>query len=427
MIAGARLAARTGEPSYLDFARRVYGYWLETMVDPETHQVIDHVNPDGELVRRKFTYNEGLMIGASVELYRATGEGEHLETARAIASFLIENETEPSPLGSPGGVLADGDETRCTGDCHAFKGPAYRYLADLYRETGERPYYEVLAASAEAIWELARSSNTLFGVSWTGPPPESASEPQMCAAVMALNIFAAIAGPYGGPWSPPLRFEAEDARFRGIGLEAKYGDFSGWGYLAGWRGDGQEVEFLVALPRRGTYLVVLRYATGAGAASRAIDVEGVTVYPDFPFLDTGSWYQYGEASFPWDFDAGTSSIVVAFRSYLGSTSYLNLDYVELRPFPPKFDRGDADASGAVDVSDAVWILRYLFLGDPAKLLCEKSADADDGGSIEMADAVWILRYLFLGDATIPAPRSACGFDPTEDALGCESFQPCERW
>lgn len=426
VIAGARLAERTGKIAYLDFAKRVYGHWLETMVDPATHQVTDHVNPDGELVRWRFTYNEGLMIGASVELYRATGAPEYLETAREIASFLLARETEPSPLGSPGAVLTDGDETRCTGDCHAFKGPAYRYLAELYRETGDPEYYETLAASAEAIWELARSPDTLFGVSWTGPPPASASEPQMCAAVMALNIFAALAGPYGGPPSPPLRYEAEDAKFRGIGLEAKYGDFSGWGYLAGWLGEGQEVEFLVKAPHSGTYEVVFRYAAGAGYASRAIEIEGDVAYEDFLFPETGSWYDYAETSFLWNFEAGGASIVVAFRPYWGSMNYLNLDYVELRPLGVPFDRADANADRAVDMSDAVWILGYLFLGDPERLLCEKSADADDGGSIEMADAIWILRYLFLGDATIPPPSAGCGFDPTDDALGCESFPPCRR-
>lgn len=426
VIAGARLARRTGDSSYLDFARKVYDYWLANMVDPITYRVTDHIDTDGTRVFWKFTYNEGLMIGASVELYRETREKRYLETAKRIAAFLLENEVESSPLSPGAKVLSDGDEAKCTGDCHAFKGPAYRYLAELYRETEDPAYYAVLAASAEAIWELARSENMLFAVSWTGPPPASASEPQMCAAVMALNIFARLSGPYRGPWSPPGRYEAEDAKFRRIGLEEKYPGFSGWGYLAGWQGDGQEVDFFVTLPRPGRYEVVLRYSAGAGYASRCILVDGMEVSGgDFPFWETGSWYSYSLRSFEWDFSARRSTITVAYRSSLGSTNYLNLDYIELVPVGPVFERGDADANGALDISDAISILGYLYLGQPKELSCAKSADADDSGTLQITDGVAVLRYLFLGDFAFSPPAGECGRDPSEDDLGCESFPPCE--
>jgi hypothetical protein len=89
--------------------------------------------------------------------------------------------------------------------------------------------------------------------------------------------------------------------------------------------------------------------------------------------------------------------------------------------PPRatFRRGDANSSGQVDLSDAVFVLNFLFLGgsDPA---CLDAADADDNGSLELTDPVRILNVLFLGGTPIPAPgMTVCGPDGTEDGLGCE--------
>jgi len=43
------------------------------------------------------------------------------------------------------------------------------------------------------------------------------------------------------------------------------------------------------------------------------------------------------------------------------------------------------------------------------------------GVLSLTDAVYTLRYLFLGgDAPPPPGPVACGPDPTEDALGCDS-------
>jgi len=82
-----------------------------------------------------------------------------------------------------------------------------------------------------------------------------------------------------------------------------------------------------------------------------------------------------------------------------------------------FIRGDSNRSGSVDLSDAVTILNYLFLGT-AVLKCKDAADADDNGRLELTDAVYILGHLFLGHAEPPPPFPKAGTDPTEDALGC---------
>src|SRR5687767_4151233 len=87
-------------------------------------------------------------------------------------------------------------------------------------------------------------------------------------------------------------------------------------------------------------------------------------------------------------------------------------------------RGDANASGAVDISDGIRILGYLFLGNPATLDCEDAADVDASGTINLSDAVYILGYLFTGGSAPEAPFPSCGTSP--GGLGCASYPGCEQ-
>jgi hypothetical protein len=68
-----------------------------------------------------------------------------------------------------------------------------------------------------------------------------------------------------------------------------------------------------------------------------------------------------------------------------------------------YRRGDPNSDGAMNVTDALVILRYLFqgLGEPA---CLASADVDGDGSVKDTDAIYLLRYLFQGSTdVIPSP------------------------
>ena len=62
------------------------------------------------------------------------------------------------------------------------------------------------------------------------------------------------------------------------------------------------------------------------------------------------------------------------------------------------------------------ILGYLFQGRPAPL-CQDTADSNDDGKIDISDAVYLLNYLFRG-GSLPEPVSKKGFDPTVDGLDC---------
>jgi hypothetical protein len=57
--------------------------------------------------------------------------------------------------------------------------------------------------------------------------------------------------------------------------------------------------------------------------------------------------------------------------------------------------GDADASGEVDIDDAVYVIAYIFTGGPEPDPYE-SGDADCSGTVDIDDAVHIIAYIFSG-------------------------------
>jgi predicted alpha-1,6-mannanase (GH76 family) len=322
VISACRLYAVTRKPAYLSFARQVYDYWWSTMVNPTSYQVADHLNTDGSKVWWKFTYNEGLMIGASRELADATHQARYLTNANQIAGFMVKNEVESTRCGP---ALFDGTNRRCTGDAAQFKGPAFHYLNGLYTASPQSSYYSVLKGSVDAIWNLARNSSlSLFSADWAGPPQASASEMQANAAAIALCDFARTKGEYPGAGIPPNQYEAENATIHSLGLENAHRGFTGWGYVTGWNAKGQGVDFEPRLAA-GAHTLTFRYAAGAGDARRLIVINGQNAFPSQRFPGTGSWDRYRTLRVSYRFPAGANRVSVIYDASRESTNSLNLD------------------------------------------------------------------------------------------------------
>lgn len=64
---------------------------------------------------------------------------------------------------------------------------------------------------------------------------------------------------------------------------------------------------------------------------------------------------------------------------------------------PSYICGDADLSGAVNISDAVYLIAYIFSGGPAPPILA-AADADCSSSVNISDAVYLIAYIFAGGA-----------------------------
>jgi len=89
----------------------------------------------------------------------------------------------------------------------------------------------------------------------------------------------------------------------------------------------------------------------------------------------------------------------------------------------QFNRGDANASGTIDVTDPIYILQYVIGSGPAPS-CMDSGDCNDDESLDLSDAIYLLQHLFLATAPPSAPYGTCGIDPDGQSIGCDSFPIC---
>lgn len=88
-----------------------------------------------------------------------------------------------------------------------------------------------------------------------------------------------------------------------------------------------------------------------------------------------------------------------------------------------FRRADVYDDGLLTLTDAVFLLEYLFrAGDPPS--CLQTADVNRDGGVNLSDAVAILSYLFLAGAPPRDPFGECGLDTAERELSCESYDGC---
>ena len=68
---------------------------------------------------------------------------------------------------------------------------------------------------------------------------------------------------------------------------------------------------------------------------------------------------------------------------------------EQPPEEPRFQRGDCNADGSVNISDATCALNWLFAGAPEPG-CLASLNANGDGEVNITDPVWLLSFLFAG-------------------------------
>jgi predicted alpha-1,6-mannanase (GH76 family) len=323
VISASRLYAATQDTTYLDFAKKTYAYWSTYMVDQTTGHVYDGISDAGVInTTWTFTYNEGLFIGAILALHDVTKDDTLLPLAHKVAGFMMASEMETVSFGS---ILSDG---KCGGDGQMFKGVGARYLEQLYQlDKTHSEYRDFLARSGTAAWTLARDPATGdISCDWMGPYDSTTGDVQSLGSA-SVGLAAAAKGLGAGAQRPALAYEAEEGNLHNVGLEASHGGFSGWGYLAGWGGDGQSVDILVDVPKAGQYKAELRYATG-DAASRAVSVNGTSA-GNLAFPSTGSYDSYATVTPTLTLAAGRNTITFALSTAAGNGGYLNLDRIQL--------------------------------------------------------------------------------------------------
>jgi len=186
VILAARIGNITGSNITTFFAIKAFTFWRDLMYHSKSGRILDFVRPDGSISKAIWSYDQGLALGAGVHLSQSTGNISYLRSVQHSFEFILRNLT--TPVSGIGSVLSEALGCR-GGDCEEFKGPTSRYIADYYKYSNDTRAFNLLLASSNAIWNLARNPVTnVFSINWTGPAPE------LSATVNQATETAAIEG-----------------------------------------------------------------------------------------------------------------------------------------------------------------------------------------------------------------------------------------
>jgi predicted alpha-1,6-mannanase (GH76 family) len=126
--------------AYLAKGKEIYAWAVEHLFDPATGRVADNCHGSAEPDWTVHVYNQGTFIGASVLLYKATGEKTYLENAIRAADYTVEKMSAvhgvlPYEWGIEQGI---------------YTAIFAQYMAMLVYDAGQRQYIPFLRHSAVA-------------------------------------------------------------------------------------------------------------------------------------------------------------------------------------------------------------------------------------------------------------------------------------
>ncbi|MGH3674057.1 MAG: glycoside hydrolase family 76 protein, partial [Pseudonocardiaceae bacterium] len=201
-------------PAAIFYARRgnvgisasLVDWILQHLIDPDTGLVFDgaRVNPDGSvrtIERDHYSYCQGVLLGACLELGTATGAACWWHQAEATVHSVAEHLSDGGVLRGHGG-----------GDGGLFTGILARYLAlAALALPVDRPAGKIAARlvldSAQAAWSHrgVAEGGPVFGPQWTvpaQPPGPGRAECDLSVQLSGWMLLEAAAVLSGRPESP---------------------------------------------------------------------------------------------------------------------------------------------------------------------------------------------------------------------------------
>jgi predicted alpha-1,6-mannanase (GH76 family) len=169
MLCALKLHKRSGGKvnglTHLEWAVKTWEWFESTGMINDNYQVDDGLNRSDCKVKkgRVYTYNQGVILSALVELSKETNNADLLELAEKIADAAISISVYEN------GILKDPNEPELGADGPQFKGIFMRHLAYLYTVTKKETYSNFIQKNAISIWENARNAENEVGGIWTGP------------------------------------------------------------------------------------------------------------------------------------------------------------------------------------------------------------------------------------------------------------------
>lgn len=193
-ILSARLASADGG-AHLWYARAALD-WLDRTLVGADGLVADGINRqgDGRVDEHwRFTYNQGLYVGASVEVFRRTGDPSLIRRAARTALTAVDRLSDRTVFHS------DGDG----GDAGLFKGIYYRYLGLLLpllsRDDPARATLEsFVRRGTDLLWRTCHRDGWLRAAhDWSAPSDARIPYSAQLSAIMAIEQRCRVELPAG--------------------------------------------------------------------------------------------------------------------------------------------------------------------------------------------------------------------------------------
>ena len=141
---GLRLYLITHDGAYLYWAQAMSS-WVRSCMRSSTGDLfLDHIDFDGRLERTIWTYNQGTMLGASVLLFKATGQTPYLRQAKRTAAA----------------AMARFKPSRLAKEPPGFVAIMFENLSLLDAVRHDSAYRHYMQAWADRAWSTMRDSRT---------------------------------------------------------------------------------------------------------------------------------------------------------------------------------------------------------------------------------------------------------------------------
>jgi len=190
IIIAARLYKMTGEEEYLTWAKRIYNWTGQHLVDNTVGYVWDGYGNYN--VGNVYTYNIGTWVGGCLELYLITGEEVYLNRAIKSANLVVNDIKKFSPYG----ILYNGENS---GDGGLFKGIFMRYLSQMILHGGlkdevKNNYINYFRDNGIAVWNSSTlKPQMIVSKKWHEMPDSPAQDCSVqLSGVMLFELLAEL-------------------------------------------------------------------------------------------------------------------------------------------------------------------------------------------------------------------------------------------
>ncbi len=193
MLSAIRLHQRTAgsekEITYLQWAKNTWEWFRNSGMINDLFLVENGLDKDCKVnPGRRYTYNQGIILSALIELSIELDDSSLLELAENIAQACMQT------IIYENGILKEPNEPKLNGDASQFKGVFMRHLGYLYTVTQKDIYKNFIKKNADSIWQNARDASTnQLGAIWIGPFDKADASRQSSAldafnAAMLVNV-----------------------------------------------------------------------------------------------------------------------------------------------------------------------------------------------------------------------------------------------